>query len=113
MSKSLGDIKWGDVDYDDEGSTFHTASSTLSSSSSGAGVTQGSLMPAAPATIVGRADAAGVRTIVEYGTNEKGQKVRITRKMRSVSKSVLLNRRVLQRQQWAKFGDCSRLPSRA
>ena len=108
MSKSLGDIKWGDVDYDDEGSTFHPSSSLHSSLPSGP-TAQGSLMPAIPATIVSKVDASGLRTITEYGTNEKGMKVRITKKMRPVRRQVLVNRRVLERQQWAKFGDCAGL----
>ena len=109
MSSSLGGMKWSEVDYDDDGSTFHSTTAVASSSSpslSHAPAQQGSLMPSIPATIVSKADAAGVRTIVEYGTNEKGQKVKITRKMRTVRKQVLVNKRVLERQQWPKFGDC-------
>ena len=114
MSKSLGDIKWGDVDYDDEGSTFHPSTSTPSfapSSSSASSLPQGSLMPAIPATIVSKVDSTGLRTIVEYGTNEKGQKLKVTKKMRPVKRVVLVNKRVLERQQWRKFGDCEGLPA--
>ena len=105
MSSSLGGMKWSEVDYDDDGSTFHPSSTVASSSSQSSA--QGSMMPTIPATIVSKADASGVRTIVEYGTNEKGQKVKITRKMRTVRKQVLMNKRVLERQQWPKFGDCA------
>ena len=107
MSSSLGGMKWSEVDYDDDGSTFHPSSTVASSSSQSSA--QGSMMPTIPATIVSKADASGVRTIVEYGTNEKGQKVKITRKMRTARKQVLMNKRVLERQQWPKFGDCEGL----
>ena len=107
MSSSLGGMKWSEVDYDDDGSTFHPSSAVPSSSSQSSA--QGSVMPTIPATIVSKADASGVRTIVEYGTNEKGQKVRITRKMRTVRKQLQANKRVLERQQWRKFGDCEGL----
>jgi translation initiation factor 3 subunit G len=42
----------------------------------------------------------GIKTIVEYSTNEKGQKVKITRRIRMVDPAVL------ERRTWAKFGEC-------
>jgi len=46
----------------------------------------------------------GIFTRVEHVINEKGQKVKITTKNRLVSKLVRVNKNVLERRQWQKFG---------
>ena len=99
---SLGDIKWGDVDYDDDTHISTPASAPQS--------VQGQSMPAAPATIVGKVDSHGIRTVTEYVTNEKGQKIKITKKLKTMTKMVKVNKNVLARQKWPKFGLCAGLP---
>lgn len=62
-------MNWGDI-QDDESSIYIMPASHSTN--------QGLQMPAVPASIVSKVDAAGVRKVVEYGTNEKGQKIKIT-----------------------------------
>lgn len=95
-AKRFGDIKWGDVDYDDDSVNVRESGQLT--------------MPSAAASIVTKADAKGIKTVVEYVTNEKGQKLKVTRKIKSVSKPVRVNKHVLSRRKWSKFGDCSGLP---
>lgn len=97
----MASMNWGDI-QDDESSTY-----TMPASHS---TNQGLQMPAVPASIVSKVDAAGVRTVVEYGTNEKGQKIKITKKVKTVMKTVQVPRRVIERQSWKKFGECAGLP---
>jgi translation initiation factor 3 subunit G len=56
-----------------------------------------------------RSGEKGLRTVTEMMTNEKGQKLRVTRKLKSVLKPVKVNRHVMERRKWAKFGDCEGL----
>jgi len=51
-------------------------------------------------------DENGLRTVVEYYVNDKGQKIKVTRVLRLVKKTVTVNKRVAERRGWAKFGDC-------
>lgn len=97
-AKRFGDIKWGDVDYDDDSVSVRDS-----------GLNQ-LTMPSAAASIVTKADAKGIKTVVEYVTNEQGQKLKVTRKIKSVSKPVRVNKHVLARRKWSKFGDCTGLP---
>ncbi len=52
----------------------------------------------------------GTRNVTELMTNEKGQKLKVTRKLKSVLKPIRVNRHVVDRRRWAKFGDCADLP---
>jgi translation initiation factor 3 subunit G len=92
MQKFAPEVKWGDVEYDDD------VSSTT---------TQGLTMPPAPDVVENRIDAQGVRTIIEYGTNEKGQKIKITKRVKPTKKTMMMNPNVIRRRQWKKFGDCA------
>lgn len=49
----------------------------------------------------------GERTIVEYTTDVNGRKVKVTRRVKLVPKTVKLNKHVLARRAWKKFGDCA------
>lgn len=52
-------------------------------------------------------DSDGIQTIVEYGINQKGQKVKLTRRVRIRTEKVKINKRVEERRRtWGKFGDC-------
>jgi len=57
-------------------------------------------------------DADGVihKTIVEYKVNDKGQRVKIVRKIRKYKKSVKINAKVERRRRWRKFGECYSAP---
>jgi len=55
-------------------------------------------------------DGSIIKTVVEYKTNEKGQKVKIVKKVRVFKANVKINKRVEDRKRWRKFGDCSSLP---
>ena len=44
--------------------------------------------------------------IVEYRTNEHGEKVKVTKKFVKVTKMVKVNKVVQARKQWKKFGAC-------
>jgi len=57
------------------------------------------------------ADGSVIKTIVEYKANEKGQKVKVVKKVRVFKANVKINLRVEERKKWKKFGDCSNLPS--
>jgi len=49
-------------------------------------------------------DANGIRTIVEYTTNEEGKKIKITRRIKRTLQRSLVEHAVAERKQWAKFG---------
>jgi len=49
-------------------------------------------------------DENGIRTIVEYTTNEAGKKVKITRRIKRTLQTSLVDHVVAERKQWAKFG---------
>jgi translation initiation factor 3 subunit G len=85
--QKLTDFKWGDVEYDEE-------------------LTQGLSQTSLGAIDVNKIDAQGVRTVIEYGINEKGQKIKITKKLKPVKKNILVNPNVIRRRQWKKFGEC-------
>jgi len=58
----------------------------------------------------GVVDANGVKTTVEFRTNEKGHRVKVTRRVRLIKKVVRKNRHAEVRRHWRKFGECSGLP---
>merc|ERR1712070_1277503 len=47
-------------------------------------------------------------SIVEYKTNEAGERVKVTKTVRKVQKVVKVNKYVQERKSWKKFGDCAR-----
>ncbi|TFK47608.1 translation initiation factor 3 RNA-binding subunit [Heliocybe sulcata] len=49
-------------------------------------------------------DENGIRTTIEYTTNDQGKKVKITRKTKRVLQKSLVDHVVAERQTWAKFG---------
>jgi len=49
-------------------------------------------------------DENGIRTTIEYTTNEDGKKVKITRKTKRVLQKSLVDHVVAERKTWAKFG---------
>jgi len=95
-------VSWGDVDGDDDGPIASPSSSTAT-----AAVPSNPVVPVVSSTKV---DAKGIKTVVEFGTNAQGEKIRITRKIKVATKPVRVNRHVLERQAWEKFGDCRGLP---
>jgi hypothetical protein len=56
------------------------------------------------------AGADDIKTVVEIITNEKGQKVRVTKRFKLAKKAVRVNKRVEARRKWKKFGECAGLP---
>lgn len=55
-------------------------------------------------------DENGMRTVVDYYINEKGQYVKRTRVMRLVTKKIRVNKKVEERRKWSKIGDCAGQP---
>ncbi|KZS93166.1 translation initiation factor 3, RNA-binding subunit [Sistotremastrum niveocremeum HHB9708] len=49
-------------------------------------------------------DENGIRTIIEYKTNEDGKKIKVTRKIKRTLRKSLVNHSVAERKTWAKFG---------
>ncbi|EPQ53412.1 eIF-3 RNA-binding subunit [Gloeophyllum trabeum ATCC 11539] len=49
-------------------------------------------------------DENGIRTTIEYTTNDEGKKVKITRKTKRVLQKSLVDHVVAERKTWAKFG---------
>eukprot|EP01111_Echinosteliopsis_oligospora_P013294 TRINITY_DN473_c0_g1_i1.p1 TRINITY_DN473_c0_g1~~TRINITY_DN473_c0_g1_i1.p1 ORF type:complete len:272 (-),score=98.37 TRINITY_DN473_c0_g1_i1:96-911(-) len=50
-------------------------------------------------------DEHGIKTVVEFTTNEKGQKVKVTKIMRVYTQVTRRNPKVEARKKWKKFGD--------
>ncbi len=55
-------------------------------------------------------DAHGIKTITEFHKNEQDQRVRIVRKVKVVKKQLRINKRVVERRKWKKFGACAGFP---
>lgn len=93
-------IKWGDVDdheFDSTASTVQQRSSTTHNNND-----------IKPGTATESFDkASGIKTVVEYTTNAEGKTVRVTRRIKSQTKSIQINKNVLLRRKWRKFGDAS------
>jgi len=53
------------------------------------------------------ADGTIHKTIVEYLTNDKGQQVKVVKKVALRKVVVKINKRVEQRKKWKKFGECT------
>ncbi|PKY42923.1 translation initiation factor eIF3g [Rhizophagus irregularis] len=50
-------------------------------------------------------DENGVKTIIEYKTNDDGKKVKVTRKIKKTLITERVNKVAAERKKWAKFGD--------
>jgi len=46
-----------------------------------------------------------IRTVVEYSTNDKGQKIKTTKNYKIYKKKTRVNKNMLERKKWQKFGD--------
>lgn len=57
-----------------------------------------------PSRIESEPDAKGFKTIEEYFINDKKEKIKLVRTVRIVKKKI--NKRILERRKWKKFGDC-------
>jgi len=55
-------------------------------------------------------DKDGVKTITELSVDESGKTVKTVRKVKQITKVVKVNKNVIERRKWAKFGDCFGLP---
>lgn len=55
-------------------------------------------------------DKDGIKTITEYHTDENGIGVRTVRKVRETTVTTRVNKSVVARKQWKKFGKCVGLP---
>jgi len=56
-------------------------------------------------------DGSILKTVVEYKTNDKGQKVKVIKKIRVFKTNVKVNMKVEERKKWRKFGECRDLPA--
>ena len=91
-------VKWGDVDESDD------QPSLSGQSRAPANVPQGVVSETVDKN-------TGIRTVVEYTTNTEGKTVKITKRIKSTTKSVQVNKNVLSRRKWAKFGECRNAPA--
>jgi len=55
-------------------------------------------------------DENGIKTITDYKTNEKGQKITAVKKIRVYTRTVRRNKNVEARKKWKKFGECDGAP---
>jgi len=55
-------------------------------------------------------DGSVIRTVVEYKTNDKGQKIKVIKKIKVFKTKVKTSAGVEQRKKWKKFGECASVP---
>jgi len=55
-------------------------------------------------------DENGIKIVTTFRTNDQGQKVKITQKLKVTKKIVKINNNVAKRRKWAKFGKCENVP---
>jgi len=85
------DFKWGEQDEEDEEKVAPA--------------------PTRPQSFVSGPDKDGIKTITEYRTDEAtGKKLQVVRKVKETRVSTMMNKNVLARRQWKKFGKCAKLP---
>jgi len=85
------DFKWGEQDEEDEEKVAPA--------------------PSRPQSFVSGPDKDGIKTITEYRTDEAtGKKLQVIRKVKETRVTSLINKNVLARRQWKKFGKCAKLP---
>lgn len=61
-------------------------------------------------TFVSPVDKDGIKTITELSVNENGKTTKTIRKVKQIKKTVKVNKQILERRKWAKFGDCAGMP---
>lgn len=83
-------MKWGDHDGDDDDEKM------------GAN--------AAPNVFRSAPDKNGIKTITEYRTEDDGRKVKVIRKVKETKVTIRVNKHVIARRKWAKFGDATGIP---
>lgn len=47
-----------------------------------------------------------IKTVIEYGVNANGDKIKITKKIKVTTKTFKIKKAILERQNYSKFGDC-------
>jgi len=52
-------------------------------------------------------DGSILKTIIEYKYNDKGQPVKVTKKIKLYKNKVQVNKKVDERRKWKKFGECA------
>src|SRR4051794_15060796 len=91
-------VRWGDVDeheYDDTSAAAGGAAPTDSTpSDQSLGIVSETIDK-----------STGIKTIIEYATNVDGQRVKIVRRIKTTVKPVTMNKNVLLRRKWRKFGE--------
>lgn len=60
-------------------------------------------------TFISPADKDGIKTITELSVDENGRTVKTVRKVKQIKKVIKVNKHVLARRKWKKFGDCAGL----
>ncbi|CAE6428294.1 unnamed protein product [Rhizoctonia solani] len=50
-------------------------------------------------------DENGIRTIIEYSTNDEGKRIKTTRRIKRTLKKALVDHATAERKQWVKFGN--------
>eukprot|EP01116_Phalansterium_solitarium_P010997 TRINITY_DN26603_c0_g1_i1.p1 TRINITY_DN26603_c0_g1~~TRINITY_DN26603_c0_g1_i1.p1 ORF type:complete len:302 (-),score=66.05 TRINITY_DN26603_c0_g1_i1:241-1146(-) len=55
-------------------------------------------------------DGSILRTVIDYKLNDKGQKVKVTRKIKVSKTQIKISKKAEERRHWKKFGDCDGLP---
>lgn len=83
-------MQWGDQDGDDDD--------------------EKSLQAAVPKLWCSAPDKNGIKTITEYRTEDDGKKVKIIRKVKEIRVKTRVNKHVLERRKWTKFGDATGVP---
>lgn len=56
-------------------------------------------------------DKNGIKTVTEYRTEDDGRKVKVIRKIKENKVKIRVNKRVIERRKWSKYGDCAGLPA--
>jgi len=93
-------VRWGDVDADDEDQRTTTTAAATTTTATATPQQQ-------PLGIVSEVidKSTGVKTIVEYATNVEGQRVKIVRRIKTTMKPITMNKNVIIRRKWRKFGE--------
>lgn len=90
MSNSWGEMKWGDQDGDDAEDDSKESK-------------QGQIFITPP-------DKDGIKTITELSVDENGKTTKTVRKVKQIKQMARVNKHILERRRWKKFGDCTGFP---
>jgi len=82
------DFKWGEQDEEEGGES----------------------LAALRMNFVSGPDKDGIKSITEYRTDENARRVQVIRKVKETKIPITINKAVLARKQWKKFGYCAKLP---